>query len=290
MPHETHDTRGAALTVYSPESSLRTPGVLARDMAESVLGSRELAWQLMVRDLRARYRQSFLGVVWAIVPPLVSTGLFVWLNEAGVVQMNQSSVPYPVFCLLGIVLWQLFVEGLNSPLGMVTENRSMLRKINFRREALLLAGAGKVLFDFGIRSLVLIPFFFIYDLPVTWGLALAPVAIFMLLLLGLVLGILLVPLGVLYNDVSKAVSAATGLLMFLTPVIYAAPKGGILGWVVLLNPVSALLGGSRDLITTGVVLQPTAFLLVSGVTLSMGGFVWVIYRVSFPILIERLGS
>ncbi len=280
-----------ALHVYTAHPPTRTPFGLVRAMARDLLRSRELAWQLLVRDLKARYRQSVLGVVWAVVPPVITTALFVALDSSGAVTLNKNStIPYPAFVLFGMVLWQMFVEAVLTPLSVLAGNKEILTKVQLPYEALILSGIGQVVFDFLIRSLVLIPIFLYYGLTPGWGVLLAPIPIVALLLLGTAVGAFFVPLGLLYTDFQKLLAAGTGLWLFLTPVLFAQPKGGVMAWVILLNPVSALLSGARDLMTLGVLLQPNAFLITSGVTLVLGLGVWVMYRLAVPILIERLGQ
>src|SRR5665213_561318 len=102
-----------SITVYSPESPLRQPVKLARDMFRDLLASRELAWRLFVRDTSAQYRQSILGYVWAFIPPLVASLPFVFLNSQGVVSIKETSIPYPAYAMIGTIIWQVFVDALN---------------------------------------------------------------------------------------------------------------------------------------------------------------------------------
>jgi lipopolysaccharide transport system permease protein len=135
------------LTVYTPESPLKNPARLLREMFRDLLASRELAWRLFVRDTSAQYRQSILGYAWAFIPPLVASLPFVFLNSQGVVAIKGTSIPYPAFAMIGTIIWQVFVDALTVPLKTVTAAKSMLVRINFPREAILLAGLGQVIFN-----------------------------------------------------------------------------------------------------------------------------------------------
>ncbi len=277
-------------TVYTPESQLRTPGRLVAAMWRDLLASRELAWRLLVRDISARYRQSVLGILWAFLPPIATAAVFIILNRAAVINVGTTDIPYPAFVMFGTVLWQLFVDSLNAPLKAVRANRSILTKINLPREAFILSAVGQVAFDFGIRLLILAGVYVIFRVPLTWGLLLAPFAILMLMLMGFVIGLLLTPVGMLYTDVAVALSTVTSLWFFVTPVVYPAPETGILSVLIKLNPVSPLLVGARDLATLGTLPDVGSFAIVSGVTLLGVLVMWVFYRVSLPILIERMGA
>ena len=166
----------------------------------------------------------------------------------------------------------------------------MLARINFPREALILSAVGQVLFEFGIRIVILAAVFVVFRVPVTWGLLAAPLAVVMLILLGIVIGLLLTPIGMLYTDVAAALPTLTGLWFFVTPVVYPAPSRWPYSLLINLNPASPLLVGARDLATRGTLANPGTFAAVCALTL-VGLFVtWVLYRLSLPILTERIGA
>lgn len=259
-------------------------------MWRDLKASRSLAWRLMVRDISARYRQSALGIVWAFLPPLVTAMTFVLLSRAALINVGPTSAPYPVFVLVGAVYWQLFTESLTAPLKMIENSRSMLAKINFPREALILSGMGQVLFDFAIRTSILFAALLIYRVPLTWGLLAAPLIAMSLLILGTMLGLLLAPLGALYSDVSTALPTVTGLWFFLTPVVYPPPQSWPYSLLAQVNPVSPLLIASRDMTIQGYMHNLPTFLIMCGIAFAGLLVMWVLYRVSLPILIERMSA
>jgi len=277
-------------TVYSPQSKLRQPGLLAREMLSDLVASRGLAWRLFVRNISAQYRQSFLGYIWAFLPPLFSMAIWVLLNSQKVINIEDPGMPYPLFVLTGTVLWQTFVDAINSPLKLVTESKAMLAKINFPREALLLAGLLEVLFYFFVRILLLVGIFVWYQTPVMGAAALGLSGVLILIILGLMVGILLTPLGVLYNDVGRSVAIFTQFWFFLTPVIYPMPKDGFIALVAQYNPVTPVLMSTREWLVIGNTSHLTGFWVVAA-----GSFVflllgWVLYRIAMPHLIARISA
>ena len=274
------------ITLYTPESPLRRPGKLAMEMVRDLLASRELAWRLFVRDLSAMYRQSFLGYVWAFLPPIVTTLTFVFLSSQNIVSVKDIPMPYPAFVMIGTLLWQIFVDALNSPLKTVTNSKAMLAKINFPREALILSGLGEVLFNFLVRLALAVPVFFYYKLAVGPSILFVPLGVLGLLTVGLAFGILLTPLGVLYTDVGRGVALIAGFWMLLTPVAYPLPNRGLLHW----NPVAPVLQTCRDWLSAQPATQFEGFLFVSLGALVFLGLGWILYRLSMPILIERMGG
>jgi lipopolysaccharide transport system permease protein len=282
--------RPLPVVVYTPESKLKHPVKLMREMGRDLLASRELAWRLMVRDLSAQYRQSFLGIFWAFIPPVVMAVGFTYASNAQIINIGKTDLPYPAYVMFSTVLWQTFVEALNGPMQAVNNAKPMLAKINFPREALILGKLGEVLFNFGIKLLLVIALFIIFRMPVSPAVILAPVALIHLVLFGTAVGLFLSPLGALYQDVSRGLTVFMSAWFFLTPVVYPVPTEGSLSWLVRINPVTPLLVTTRDLATTGVVTNPTGFWLASLVTLVLLGLAWLVYRVTMPIIIERMSA
>ncbi|OUL21153.1 polysialic acid transporter [Nostoc sp. T09] len=276
--------------IYTPESKLRHPIQLGKQMWRDLLASRELAWRLMVRDISAQYRQSFFGIAWAFLPPIIMASGFTLAHDANVINIQATDLPYPAYVMFSTALWQTFVEALNGPVQAVTVAKPMLARVNFPREALILAKIGEVFFNFAIKLILIVGFFFWFQISVTWTVILAPVAIINLVLLGVFFGILLAPLGVLYQDISRSLSLITGFWLFLTPVVYPVPKQGIFGFLVQLNPVTPLLVTARELATTGVISDPYRFWVVSAITLVGLIITWVTFRLAMPFVVERVSS
>jgi lipopolysaccharide transport system permease protein len=283
-------SRPLPVVVYTPESQLKHPVQLMRDMGRDLLASRELAWRLMVRDISAQYRQSFLGIMWAFVPPLVMALGFTYASNAQIINIGKTDLPYPAYVMFSTVLWQTFVEALNGPIQAVNHAKPMLAKINFPREALILGKLGEVFFNFAIKLALVVVLFIGFRMPVSATVVLAPVALVHLVLLGTAVGLFLSPLGALYQDVSRGLTVLITVWFFFTPVVYPLPTTGALTWLVRCNPVTPLLVTTRELATTGVVSNPVGFWLASlGTFVGLGG-AWLVYRVTMPIIIERMSA
>lgn len=276
--------------IYTPESKLRHPIQLAKEMWRDLLGSRQLAWRLMRRDINAQYRQSFLGIFWAFVPPIVTAAGFTIASRAKVINVGETELPYPAYVMFSMTLWQTFVDALNGPIQAVSSAKSMLARINFPREAIILSQLGEVFFNFGIKLLLIIVLFLWYHVPITRMAALAPLALISLVLLGTFIGLMLAPLAGLYQDVSKGLTVATGFWLFLTPIVYPLPSNGLFGLIVNLNPVTPLLVTTRELATTGAVSNLSGFFVVSAIAVVGLLVAWLVYRIAIPFVIERVSS
>ena len=275
---------------YTPESPLAHPAKLWRAMKQDLWAGRELAWRLAVRDISAQYRQSALGVLWALINPLMTTAVWLFLSTSRLVQVADTGLPYPVFVFTGTLLWSILIDAFNAPLQQVSSNKPLLAKINFPREALILTGIYQTLFNAAIKLgilLLVLPFLGIHP---GWGGLLIPVGIFALVLTGTALGLAITPLGVLYGDIGRGIPLITQFLMYLSPVVFPLATTGWTGTVMRLNPLTPMILNARAWFTG----QPPQ--LLGEWALAVGGsavlllLVWMVYRLAMPILIERMSA
>lgn len=276
--------------IYTPESPLAHPGKLWREMLGDLWAGRELAWRLAVRDISAQYRQSALGVLWALIIPLANTAVWLFLTGSKVVQVAATAIPYPVFVFTGTLLWSILIDALNAPLQQVNANKALLAKINFPREALILSGIVQTAFNGAIKLgilLLVLPFLGVHP---GWGGLLIPVGLLSLVLTGTAVGLLLTPLGVLYGDIGRGIPLITQFLMYLSPVVFPLAATGWTGTLMRLNPLTPLILNARAWFTG----QPPQ--LLGEWALAVGGsavlllLVWMVYRLAMPILIERMSA
>lgn len=277
--------------IYRPASEVRQPLQLLRAMWRDLLASRELALQLMKRDISAQYRQSFLGYAWAIIPPIIAAAGFTFAANSKVLNVGVTDLPYPAYIMFSMALWQTFTESITLPMNKMGQSRMLLAKINFPREALILSGVGQVFFNFAIKMILIVAMFLWFKMPVSPSAILAPVALVHLIALGTMVGTFLSPLAALYQDFTRGIPLLIGVWLFLTPVVYPVPSGeGVFGLFVRLNPVTPLLVTVRELATTGVISDPQGFWLVSVLTLVGLPVAWLVYRLGLPYAVERLSS
>ena len=100
-----------------------------------------------MRDISSQYRQSAMGVMWALINPLTTTAVWMFLSTSRLVQVAVTGLPYPVFVFTGTLLWSILIDALNAPLSQVNANKALLAKINFPREALILSGIYQTLYN-----------------------------------------------------------------------------------------------------------------------------------------------
>lgn len=278
------------IQVYTPESPIRHPLTLVRQALRELRLARGLAWRLAVRDISAQYRQTMLGYLWTLLPALMITLVWVTLQHAAVVHISSGSIPYAVFALTGVIFWTLFLDSLNSPLNQLSGNRSMLVRVKFPPEALLLSGILQVAFSFAIKLALLLVVAAALSAPLQWTAVFVFIPTAAFIAFGVVVGTLLAPLGALYRDVQQGLLAIVLPLMFLTPVIYPPPATGAVATIMRYNPLTPLFEAARYLLYGTGSFPVTGFVVVFGGTLLAGAFGWLLFRLVMPLLIERMDA
>lgn len=277
-----------ASRIYTPDSPLRSPSAFVAGVARDARAARVLAWRLFIRDISAQYRQTAFGYLWAALPAVFTALVWFALQAVGIINIKTGNVPYIAYVLTGTIFWQTFLDALNAPLKQVTQNLSMLSRVNFPTEALIASGVAQVLFSFVIKAIVLAVVLAATGAPVRWTAPAALLPGLALVAVGTALGILLLPLGMLYQDVQQGLNVVLAPLMFLTPVLYPASSAGALEKVIRVNPLTPLFEVLREFLFGGIGPYVVEFVVVLGVTLLVGGFGWLVYRLSLPMLIERI--
>jgi lipopolysaccharide transport system permease protein len=275
-------------TIYSSESRLRSPHRFLRDTIGDLHASREVAWHLFARTLRSQYRQSFLGYIWIALPPVATMLLWMYLNWSKTLAIGATAIPYPVYVLTGTMLWQVFVDALYCPLNQLGASRALITKVRLPHEAILLSGLGVLLFNFLVRFAILLVALLVFHCPLTWGLLLAPFGLVILVLLGLSIGLVLAPVGLLYQDISMGLTVIMGFAFFITPIVYPVPTKWPASLLATVNPVTPALETTRNWIALGPVAPAAGFYVVSAATLLLFVLAWLAYRLATPHLIARL--
>ena len=273
--------------IYSSASSLREPRRFFGEAISDLRRAWEPAKHLFLKNLRSQHRQSFLGYAWLLLPPLASSVIWTGLNYSGILSIAETKMPYPLFVLIGTMFWFAFVDALKCPIVDLKNSRDILGKVRVPHEAVILAGLGTVFFNFLIRaSLVAIAFLYYGCIP-GWTLVLTPVALLSIILLGLAIGLWLAPIGLLYDDVNRALDVVLSFGFLVTPVVYPVPKTWPVSLISELNPLVPLLLTGRRWIH-GFDLPPApGFVAVSLISLAVLMAGWIFYRVARPHIVSR---
>ncbi|QOG03798.1 ABC transporter permease [Flavobacterium sp. MDT1-60] len=247
-----------------------------------------LANQLAKRDIKAQYRQSFLGVFWAIFPVLINSLVWIFLQSSGTIQTTATNVPYPAFVLIGTTLWGIIGECINLTTQSVNANKSIITKINFDKEALITLGLIKFFFNFLIKIGLIILFLIFFKITPSIEILFFIPLLFLSIVFFVAIGTLLMPISLLYSDINRLIPIGLQFLMYATPVVYAMPPEGIMRKIMQLNPLSYIITDLRNVLTGYSIENPVFWCLSILVTGILSIVALVVYRVSIPILTERM--
>jgi len=200
-------------TIISPSSAWRLP-----DLGELWRCS-DLIYYLAWRDVKVRYRQTVLGIAWAVLQPtlmmIVMAAVFGGLGGA-----NSGSTPYPIFLFAGLLPWTFFASAVTGAAGSIVASESLIKKVYFPRLAIPLSAVCVAIVDFLVALSVLAILMIWYQTPLGASLIFAPLVMGALVLAGLGIGSLIAALNVAYRDFRYVVGFLVQLWMFATPAIY----------------------------------------------------------------------
>src|SRR5688572_3860656 len=207
---------------------------------------RELLYLLIWRDLKARYKQTVLGVLWVILQPLLMTLVFtIFLGQ--LVQVHTGSTPYPLFLYAGLLPWTFFSNAVSSGSYSLLAHSHMVKKVYLPRVILPATAVAVRLSDFLIASILLLGFMWYYGVSFGWQILLVPFLIGEISLLALALSALLSALNVKYRDTGTALPVLLQLWMFATPIVY--PRFYVPSrweWAYQINPLTGIIEGFRS--------------------------------------------
>jgi len=264
-------------TPAGPLVRIRPPGRWEALNLSALWRFRDLLWALALRDIKLRYRQTVLGVLWVVLQPLLGAGIFAFVFGR-IAKLDSGGVPYVLFTYVGLLAWNLFSTTATKATTALVSNASLVSKVAFPRLLLPLSAAVSGLVDFAVGLAAGIILFAIAGWPPGLGLVVAPFWLVLLLLLALGGGLIAGALAVAYRDVVHVMPVALQLLLYASPVGYAIsaiPEG----WprtLYQLNPLAAMIEGFRTgVLGTGASDVKTAlYAAATAVVLFIAGLVF----------------
>lgn len=274
-------------TVYEAPSRRRRAGREWLQMIRELWNARELVIQLAKRDLAAKYRQSILGYVWAVVFPVIAVAFFTFMTSHRALPIGKAPLPYPVFAIWSLSVWQLFAVSLGACTESLIKAGQLVTKINFPKEALVIAAPAQAIFDFFIK-LLLSALVFAWFGVLPYSMSLFIIAILpLVLLLAVGFGFIFAVGNLVFRDVGNIVAMATTFGVFAAPVLYPPPVSYPFYLVNILNPLSPLLIATQDLIAFGEIRAPGAFCAAAAFSVLAFFVGWRMFRLILPRVIER---
>ncbi len=236
-----------------------------RDLAE-IYRFRELTVALGMREVRVRYKRTFLGIAWALILPLALTAVFTFVF-ARVATIDTNGIPYPVFALAGLTPWQFHVNLVNQGSRCLIDRRDLLTKVYFAREVLPLSVVVSSVVDFTVAMTVVVGVMAWYQVIPSSGIFMLPVVFLVQVAFGLGFIFVVSAMNLFYRDVQYILQVVITLWMFASSVVYPIPMDGWLQWLVYLNPMTPILDAWRQVLLGGDWMLPYTFWIATGISL-----------------------
>lgn len=202
---------------------------------------RELLYFLAWRDIKLRYKQTALGVAWAVLQPL-STMLLFWLLFGRLAGIKSDGIPYPIFAFAALLFWTFFSNAVTNSSNSLVGSSHLITKVYFPRMIIPMAAVAAGLLDLIISFPLLVLLGVYYGVDLRWTILMVPVLVLLTVLLAFGVGMLLSALNVKYRDVRHALPFLVQLWMFASPIIYPAsmlPERW--RWLLRLNPLTGII-------------------------------------------------
>ncbi len=241
----------------------------------------ELIKHLTLREIKVRYKQSFLGIFWVILNPFFQMVIMSFVFSTIIKFGNAITVPYPVFVYAGLLPWTFLINSLTTASSSLVDNSSLIKKIYFPREILVISTILAKAFDFFLASLLFLALMIWFQMPFTWYMLLFFPIFLVQLLFVIGISLFLSITNLFYRDIQFLFNLVISLWFYLTPVIYAVdffPEH--YRWIFRLNPMAVFINAYRQVLLGGGAFSISSFLI--GVAVSL-----VIFTISY-ILFKRL--
>jgi lipopolysaccharide transport system permease protein len=226
---------------------------------------RYLLYLFVWRDVKTRYKQSYIGIIWILLQPL-ATMIIYSVFFGYLARFPSEGVPYPVYILAGITCWQFFSRSLTSVSTSLADQQALLSKIYFPRLLAPIAALFSSLSDLAVLFLMLLCVMVIFGVPPSFNMVVAFGYLILLGLLALAIGLILTGLDALLRDVRHGLALLTQLWYFASPIIYPielVPEQ--FRFYYLLNPTTPLVQGFRWALLGGGVAAPPAWAVITSI-------------------------
>ncbi len=229
---------------------------------------RELFYFFAWRDIKVKYKQTVLGILWAVFQPILMTALFTLAFGSMIRSNTQMQIPYPVFALSGFILWNIFSSGLSNAGNSLVNNSNIIKKIYFPRLIIPISSVLVSLIDFLMAFLVFVPVLYYFGCSFNlMAIVCVPLSALLAVLASFGLGTFLSAINVKYRDFRYILPFFIQAMLFITPVIYpiSVSSNSIFQSILKLNPMNAPIELFRYSIGAGV-LEPQSLLMSIGVS------------------------
>lgn len=217
---------------------------------------RELFYFFTWRDIKVKYKQTLLGFLWAILQPLAMM-ILLTIVFGNALKVESDGIPYPIFVFSGLLLWDIFSNGLTNASQSMVTNAEMIKKIYFPRMIIPMSSVLVALFDFCMALLIYFALLLYFDHPVNWFrvVVFLPFSLLITVVTTFGAGCLLAALNVKYRDFRYIIPYMIRFLLFVNPIMYSTSifKSEWAQYLIALNPLAGAINMSRYAFVDGAV-------------------------------------
>lgn len=233
---------------------------------------------LIRKEIKGKYSNSFLGYTWTVLEPALLSAVYYFLF---IMIADDPDPLYPVWVIIGVIIWSCFGKCLQSTVTSLTRNASTIHLVYFPRMIFSFASVGSTIWITIMSSIVCIPLLVAYDIGLSWQLLFVPLAILLAAFNAIGLGLLLAPTNCVNRDIEHLIRFIVRAGFFLSPVMWTWDMALKRGWaadVVLWNPMVFPITLARDGFLGKVTEFPTNGILIS---IGWGVLMWIIGSMVF---------
>lgn len=270
-------------TIIKPQQSQN----LFSDIKE-IWQYRELFLTLATRDIKVRYKQSVLGILWILIQPIATCVVFTFVF-GHLVRIESGETPYPVFVFSGLLLWQFFSRNLGEGVSSLVANSAFINKVYFPRIGIPLIGIFSSAIDFILALAILFILMLWFGVDFRIQILLFPFILLATVFLSFSIALVFSPLNAIYRDIGLMVGYGTQFLMYLSPVIYPVsfvPEK--YQWLYDFNPVATLLNGARWALIGTTPPSMKSVLILCAVSLLCFMIGRKVFRSLEPTIVDRI--
>lgn len=285
---QTSDNKNNKPRIISPDYRQGFFSSLAESF-KNIMHSRELVYQLFKRDFIGVYKKSFVGLSWIAIAPIIGIVSWVFMSRTQILDPGPLRVSYPVYILVSTFIWAVFMGACQSSAETLKSGAAFISLVDFPHEVLVIKQFAQHAARLMIVFILNIGVLLIFKIPLTYKIILFPLALIPLVLLGTALGLVVSLFSAVTLDFTRVFNVFTGLLMYVTPVIYSPePGNALLQKIIVINPLTHLINLPRAMLLNGFPFDSKGFIISFFVSFFLFIISWRLFIVSEKRVIERI--
>lgn len=269
--------------------SIKNPTKLLWSILTGIYLGRTLAFRLFIRDIKSEFKATALGQIWNFMDPIVYSVIFIILSNGQIISTASIEIPYPVYVVVGMMLFQTFSQALLYPFGIFQRSKPLLQEVNIPIESLWMSLLLRQGFDSIFRIVVMIILLGIYGLISFKGLILFLIVIVITILSGISVGLFFAPLNGIYDDFSKFAQILMRPLMFISPTFFKDYDSvSIISIFNQYNPLAICMESMRSAVAMGYYTNGPQLLILTLSSFMLFFFAILFFTITINTVAEQL--